>query len=57
MFMQFLGGFLSFLLPFAPGSFRTAVLPLHRLTGQSLFNFAAGSAVTGLMLKAMGSLG
>jgi len=56
-YLQFLGGFICFLLPMTPMSIRNTAMPFHKFAGQSVFTLATGAAVTGVMLKAIGSLG
>lgn len=54
---QFIGGFVAFLLPTTPPRIRALVLPIHRVSGQAAFAFCSGSVITGVMLKALGSIG
>jgi len=53
---QFIGGFVAFLLPTTSVRIRALVLPFHRICGTAAFAFCAGSVVTGIMVKALGTI-
>ena len=49
--LQYIGGFSTFLLPFAPTRVRAALLPYHKAAGLAIFILGGVTAFSGMTYK------